>query len=171
MMLIDDGFEKVIGLDPSLILLQSTKNSLRGPFYPVLGVAENLPFRDGSIAGIITCYSLRDVRDKEASISEFARAIKKDGRLEIVDVGKPDSLFFRKLIGLYVVLAMPIVARFFIGGRTRGNPFRMIIPTFHQLPTNESLRRLAARLFGSSVLHEFLFGGLVIVEATRLSDR
>src|SRR5213079_3787517 len=40
-MLLDDGFEKVIGLDPSLILLGSTKNCLSDGFYPFCGVAEN----------------------------------------------------------------------------------------------------------------------------------
>lgn len=167
--MIDDGFQRVIGLDPSIVLLRSTNARLTDHFFPVLGVAENLPFRDGSVAGVITCYSLRDVRNKKIAVDEFARAVRKNGRLEIVDVGKPDQLFFRRLIGVYVVLAMPIVARFFIGRRANGNPFRMIIPTFHQLPTNQTLARLARQLFGSSVCHEFLFGGLVIIEATRTS--
>ena len=166
-MLIDDDFQNVIGLDPSLVLLRSTNARLTAHFYPVLGVAENLPFRDGSVAGVITCYSLRDVRNKKIAINEFARVVRKNGRLEIVDVGKPDKLFFRRLISLYAVLAMPILARFFIGRRARGNPFTMIIPTFHQLPTNQTLAILARRLFGPSIRHEFLFGGLVIIEATR----
>jgi len=166
-MMLENGFEKVIGLDPSLILLRAAKNRLGDRFYPVLGVAENLPFRGDSIAGAITCYSLRDVRDREESISEFARTVRDNGRLEIVDVGKPDRLFFRRLVGLYIILVMPIVARFFIGGRTRRNPFRMIIPTFHQLPTNQNLARLAEHKFGSSSLHEFLVGGLLIVEAAK----
>jgi demethylmenaquinone methyltransferase / 2-methoxy-6-polyprenyl-1,4-benzoquinol methylase len=165
--MLEDGFEKVIGLDPSLILLQSTKTHLSDRFYPVRGVAENIPFRNGSIAGAVTCYSLRDVRDKAGSISEFARVVKEKGRLEIVDVGKPDNPFLRRLIGLYVVLVMPILARFFIGRRTQENPFRMIIPTFHRLPTNRSLSRLAEHKFGSSKLHEYLLGGLVIVEASK----
>ena len=166
-MLIDDGFQSVIGLDPSLALLRSTNARLTDHFFPVQGVAENLPFRARSVHGVITCYSLRDVRNKKIAIDEFARVVRKNGRLEIVDVGKPDQQFFRRLIGLYVVLAMPVVARFFIGRRAQGNPFRMIIPTFHQLPTNQTLVRLVSRLFGSSSRHEFLFGGLIIIEGTR----
>jgi demethylmenaquinone methyltransferase / 2-methoxy-6-polyprenyl-1,4-benzoquinol methylase len=166
-MMLEDGFEKVIGLDPSLILLRSTNPCLGDCFYPVQGVAENLPFRNSSIAGTMTCYSLRDVRDNAASLSEFARVVKEKGRLEIVDVGKPDNPFLQRLIGLYVVLVMPIVARFFVGRRARENPFRMIIPTFHRLPTNRSLSRLAEHKFSSSKLHEYLLGGLVIVEASK----
>ncbi|MBO0889076.1 methyltransferase domain-containing protein [Candidatus Bathyarchaeota archaeon] len=170
-MLVDDGFEHVIGLDPSMILLRSTKSRLKDQFYPVQAVAENIPLRAQSVLGILTCYSLRDVRDREQSIREFARVVKEKGRLEIVDIGKPDGLFFQMLVGLYVALVMPVVARFLLGRRGHDNPFRMIIPTFHQLPTNRKLTRVTGRLFGASVLHEFLFGGLVIVEAARMPDR
>jgi ubiquinone/menaquinone biosynthesis C-methylase UbiE len=169
-MMLEDNFEKVVGLDPSLVLLQSAKTRLTDSFYPVLGVAENLPFRSGSIAGAITCFSLRDVRDKAGSIAEFARVIMEKGGLEIVDIGKPDNLFFQRLISTYIVLVMPIVARVLIGRRARGNPFRMIIPTFYRLPTNQNLARLAEGEFGSVEFQEFLFGGLIIVDALRTDD-
>src|SRR5438046_10759788 len=101
-MLLDDGFEKVIGLDPSLILLGSTKNRLSDGFYPVRGVADNLPFRNGSMAEAITCFSLRHVRDREASVAEFARVVSEGGRLELVDVGTPDSAFLHRLMIRYI---------------------------------------------------------------------
>src|SRR2546425_10739272 len=65
---------------------------------------------------------------------------------------------------------MPMIARFFIGGRTTGNPFRMIMPTFRRLATNRDITRLAEREFGSARLHEFVLGGLVIVEAIRTTQ-
>ena len=166
-MLIENGFENVIGLDPSTILLRSAKALLSDCFYPILGVAEYIPLRERSIAGTITCFSLRDVRDRTRSMKEFSRVLVDNGRLEIVDVGKPDDRFLRSLVGVYISLIMPIVARLFIGGRDRRNPFRMIIPTFNRLLTNRQLEALAGRSFGWSTLHEFLFGGLVIVEAQR----
>ncbi|HEX4921005.1 MAG TPA: methyltransferase domain-containing protein, partial [Candidatus Bathyarchaeia archaeon] len=167
-MLIESGFENVIGLDPSIILLRSAKARLSKNFYPVLGVAEHIPFRTGSLGGAITCFSLRDVRDRALSMEEFGRVLVDNGRLEIVDVGKPDDKFLRSLVGVYISLVMPVVARLFIGGRDKRNPFRMIIPTFHQLSTNRQLAALARRSLGLSKLDEFLFGGLVIVEAQRM---
>jgi demethylmenaquinone methyltransferase / 2-methoxy-6-polyprenyl-1,4-benzoquinol methylase len=169
-LMLEDKFEKVVGLDPSLVLLRSARARLTECFYPVQGVAENLPFRDGSIAGAITCFSLRDVRDKAGSMVEFARVIVEKGRFEIVDIGKPDNLFFQRLISIYIVRVMPIMARVLIGRRARGNPFRMIIPTFFRLPTNQNLVRLAEGEFGRVGFHEFLFGGLVIVDALRTDD-
>jgi ubiquinone/menaquinone biosynthesis C-methylase UbiE len=169
-MMLEDRFENIVGLDPSLTLLQHAKIILGPSFCPVVGVAENLPFRSCAFSGILTCFSFRDVRDKASSMEEFARVTHQGGRLEIVDIGKPDSGFRRNMIELYVVVLMPMIARFFIGGRTTGNPFRMIVPTFYGLATNRAIARLAEKEFGSARLHEFLLGGLVIVEATRTTQ-
>ncbi len=85
----------------------------------------------------------------------------------MVDVGKPDRAFERIVIGLYVRKGMPRLARLLVRGRIRGNPFQMIVPTFERLSTNKRLESLVAREFGPSRLKEFMFGGLVIVEAER----
>lgn len=166
-MMIEDGFQNVIGLDPSLILLSAAKIRLNQSFNPVLGVAENLPIRAGGIAGTITCYSLRDVRDPKMAMAEFVRVARKSGRLEIVDIGKPDESFLRGLVTIYVAMVMPVIASLFIRRRLRGNPFRMIIPTFHRLSTNSQLLRLAEQSFGSANSHSFMLGGLVIIEAEK----
>ena len=165
--MLQDGFERVDGLDPSLSLLRSTRVSLGENFYPIQAIAENVPLRTASVAGVITCFSLRDVQDKARSIEEFARVTKASGLLEIVDVGKPDNLLFQRIVGLYISLIMPIVAQALIGPRARVNPFKMIIPTFRRLPTNYTLRALTEVTFGSAKLHQFQLGGLIIVEAER----
>ncbi len=169
-MLLEDDFEKIVGLDPSAILLRYAKAALGPDFQAVIGVAESLPFRSNAFSGILTCFSFRDVREKALSMQEYARVGNRGSRLEIVDIGKPDRTFRRKLIELYVGVLMPIVARFFIRGRTVGNPFRMIMPTFRRLATNRAITRLAELEFGSAGLHEFVLGGLVIVEATRTTQ-
>ena len=169
-MMLEDRFENIVGLDPSLTLLQHAKNELGPGFCPVVAVAESLPFRSYAFSGILTCFSFRDVRDKALSMEEFARVTHQAGRLEIVDIGKPDSAFRRNLVEIYVVALMPMIARFFIGGRMTGNPFRMIVPTFYGLATNRVVTRLAEKEFGSARLHEFLLGGLVVVEATRTTQ-
>ena len=167
--MIEYGFNQIIGVDPSRILLRSAKAHLGSEFHPVVGVAENLPISDDSVAGIISCFSLRDVRDLDQSISEFSRVVQKKGRLEIVDIGKPNGPFLRRLIGLYVGISMPIIARVLIGRRAMSNPFRMIVPTFHRLPTNQQLRRLVESEFGRSSLKGFMFGGLIVLDAQRQS--
>jgi len=148
-------------------ILRFAKATLGPGFHPVLGVAESIPFRPDAFSGVLTCFSYRDVRDKALSLVEFARVVDRGGRLEIVDVGKPDGLFRQKLMGLYVAVFMPVIARFFISGQTKENPFQMIVPTFHRLAKNRSVTRLAEEKFGSATLYEFLLGGMVIIEAKR----
>lgn len=165
--MIEYGFEEIVGVDPSKTLLRYARMRLGPKFNPIVGVAENLPIHDKLMTGIISCFSLRDVRDLGKSIAEFARVTQDNGRLEIVDIGKPDGPVLRRLISLYITTAMPTIARFWIGRRSRNNPFRMIIPTFRRLPTNQHLRILVERGFGASQLEEVMFGGLIILGAER----
>jgi hypothetical protein len=64
---------------------------------------------------------------------------------------------------------MPVLARFSIRGRTAGNPFKMIIPTWKKLQTNKRLLDLIEQSFGPCALKSFLLGGLVMFEADRFS--
>jgi ubiquinone/menaquinone biosynthesis C-methylase UbiE len=105
----------------------------------------------------------------EGSLDEFARATRRGGALAVVDIGKPDSGFWKAVIGLYILHVMPVLARFSIRGRTSGNPFKMIIPTWKRLKTNEQISDLIEQSFGPCALKSFLLGGLVVFEADRFS--
>ncbi len=168
-MLLEDGFENIVGLDPSIQLLRFARSRLGEGFCPVVGIAENLPFRPGSLGAVITCFALRDVVILDRSLGEFARATRRGGALAVVDIGKPDNTFWRVVIGFYISHGMPILARFKIRGRTSSNPFRMIIPTWKKLPTNKRLSDRIEESFGPCALKSFFLGGLVVFEADRAS--
>ncbi len=168
-MLSEDGFEDIVGLDPSIRLLRFARSRLARRFCPIVGVAENLPFRPGSLGAVITCFSLRDVMSLDCSLEEFARVTRRGGALAIVDIGKPDSGFWRTLIGFYISRVMPVLARVLIRGRTPGNPFKMIVPTWKKLLTNRRLSDLIEQSFGPCVLKSFFLGSLVVFEADRFS--
>jgi len=168
-MLLGDGFEDIVGLDPSIRLLRFARSRLVRRFCPIVGVAENLPFRPGSLGAVITCFSLRDVVSLDRSLEEFAHATRRGGALAIVDIGKPDSGFWRALIGFYISRVMPVIARVLIRGRIPGNPFKMIISTWKKLQTNRRLLDLMEQSFGPCVLKSFFLGGLVVFEADRFS--
>lgn len=168
-MLLEDGFENVVGIDPSVKLLRFARFTIGVRFCPIVGVAENLPFRPGSLGAVITCFALRDVASLGRSLDEFSRATRRGGAFAVVDIGKPDTGFWRAVIGFYISHVMPFLARFSIRGRTSGNPFKMIIPTWKKLQTNKRLSELIEQSFGPCVLKSFLLGGLVIFEADRFS--
>ncbi|OLE69611.1 hypothetical protein AUF78_10275 [archaeon 13_1_20CM_2_51_12] len=168
-MLLEGGFEDIVSLDPSIRLLRFARSRLGRRFCPIVGVAENLPFRPSSLGAVITCFSLRDVVSLDRSLEEFARATRRGGALAIVDIGKPDSGFWRALTGFYISQVMPVLAHFSIRGRTPSNPFKMIIPTWKKLQTNKRLSDLIEQSFGPCALKSFFLGGLVVFEADRVS--
>jgi ubiquinone/menaquinone biosynthesis C-methylase UbiE len=168
-MLLEDGFENIVSLDPSIRLLRFARSRLAHRSCPIIGVAENLPLRPGSLGAAITCFSLRDVVSLDRSLEEFARVTRRGGALAIVDIGKPDIGFWRALIGFYILHVMPVLARFSNHGRTRGNPFKMIIPTWKKLQTNKRLSDLIEQSFGPCAMKSFFLGGLVVFEADRFS--
>ncbi|HEV2120409.1 MAG TPA: methyltransferase domain-containing protein [Candidatus Bathyarchaeia archaeon] len=168
-MLLEDGFENIVGLDPSIRLLRYARSRLGHRFCPIVGVAENLPLQSGSIGAVITCFSLRDVVNLDRSLDEFARVTRRGGALAVVDIGKPDSGFSRVLIGFYISHIMPVLARLSIRERMAGNPFKMIIPTWKKLQTNKRLSDLIEQSFGPCALKSFLLGGMVVFEADRFS--
>jgi len=167
-LLVSQGFQKVVGLDPSQRLLKFAKSSAGPNFDPVGGVAESLPFRTEVFESVLTCFALRDVRNLGQSLRETSRVSKPRGGFAIVDVGKPDGIIRRDLVWLYVRFGMPLMALLLIQGRLRDNPFRMIIPTFRRLMTNDRLRLLIAREFGPTKLQELMLGGLVVFEARKI---
>jgi len=106
---------------------------------------------------------LRDSTNLNQAIAEYARTIKSEGRLTIVELGKPDSIVKRFFAVIYLRFIMPLIAKVMISGRLEGNPWRMILPTYQNFPT---MRRLLEMLEGRFDLLEkkhFLAGGIIVI--------
>ena len=147
-------------------LLRFARSKLGPGFEPIVATAEALPFKPLTFSAILTCFSLRDVRDLAQCLQEFARAGNSRGLLAIVDVGKPDAALAHVLVALYIRHVMPLLARLLVRNRLVGNPFRMIVPTFDRLVTNHTLLAIVEEKFGRAKLSESLLGGLILLEAT-----
>lgn len=76
---------RVVGIDPTKALLAAARRSdPSGRF--VEGIAESLPFEDGSFDLIVSYLSLIDVGDADRSIAEMARACRSGGRIVIANL-------------------------------------------------------------------------------------
>ncbi len=160
----------LVGLDYSLPLLKMGRSrASRMALEPVRGAFENLPFRDGSFDRVLTSFALRDALDMERTVAEYRRVLVAKGRLAFVDLGKPDNRLKRFGVSLYVCHLMPLLARIALGGRVRGNPWRMIVPTFDLLPLNKSFREILSRFFTITTWREYLAGAVVLAIAERSS--
>jgi ubiquinone/menaquinone biosynthesis C-methylase UbiE len=156
----------VIGLDGSPKQLETAKANLieyRDSLHLVNASFEYLPFRDRILDGIITCYALRDSFDLSRSISEYSRVCSEHGVFADVDIGKSDNAIKRWMSILYVKHLMPLLAKIVIRWQIRGNPWRMIAPTYDTLPTNVSLMELMKNHFAKVLAKEFLNGGIIVI--------
>ena len=157
----------LVGFDASSKQLDTARTNVR-PVKPtslqlVRGSFEFLPFRDRVFDAIITCYALRDSLDISKAIGEYHRTCAQSGSFADVDLGKPDNKLKRAGSMFYVQYLMPLIAKAAIVGKMKGNPWRMIVPTYKVLPTNSSLLSQMRSRFGDVKFKEFLMGGVIVI--------
>ncbi len=101
---------KVVGLDPSEKMLEVAKKRFKDvKFYH--GFAQNLPFEKESFDIVSISFGIRNVVEIDKAIEEFARVLKRDGILLILEFTKPDKKsFLRNCIDLYSKKILPKIA-------------------------------------------------------------
>jgi len=162
---------RLVGLDYSTKLLHEARAQLAsfgGGVELVRGAFERAPFKDGVFEGIFTAYAFRDALDKEAALREYSRMARDGAPLVIVDIGKPSNRAKRFFMSLYIRFVMPMLAKLAIRWRIKGNPWRMIVPTYRHLPTTSEIVGLVRSNYGPVIVREFLLGGIAVVTARRM---
>ena len=161
----------LVGFDGSVKQLKTAKRNLADAGVDVLQVVQGsfefLPFREQTFDAVITCYALRDSLDLSRSIREYYRISNKGGSFADVDIGKPEGLLKRVGSNLYIRYLMPIIAKIAILGRISGNPWRMIAPTYRNLPTNATILSMIKEKFQQVHTKEFLMGGVIVIVGQR----
>ena len=150
-------------LDPITEMLSRAKTEFHRKNFLVSGVFEYIPFKDNTF-DVVTCgYSFRDAISMRTAILELHRVLKDNGRLIIVDIGKPDNAFNRVGVSFYLKYVM-IVLAFFAAGRL-GLRFRAIYGTYKRLPKNTELKRMLREKFSSVEFKTMMLGGAITVTA------
>lgn len=159
----------IVGLDASTTLLGAARERFKSPkggtVHFVRATFEAVPIRDRAVDRIVSAYAFRDARDRDGAIDEFRRVLTEDGSFAIIDLGKPNQLLKRTFVTLYIECLMPLIAHFSKSGRIRGNPWRMIVPTYRLLVTNRELVQSLRKRFREVKIWEFSLGGIIIVLA------
>jgi len=83
----------------------------------VAGDALRLPFRDGSVEGVINGFLLRNVADLHGTLAEMRRVVKPGGRVVCLEITWPSLPLFRQAFALYFGRLVPL-----IGGLVTGQP-------------------------------------------------
>jgi demethylmenaquinone methyltransferase/2-methoxy-6-polyprenyl-1,4-benzoquinol methylase len=158
----------IIFYDPIPEMLNKVKDNVdiftKSPSFSLCsGVFENIPFKNNTFDAVLCGYSLRDAIELENAIEELHRVLKKDGRLVIVDLGKPDNAVIRLFISIYLKYFLSLLA-FSIAGK-KGIPFRTLYGTFLRWPKNNDLNRMLSKNFSKIEFKKKLLGGAIIVVA------
>lgn len=91
----------VIALDPAPEML-----ALNGAPQRVVGIGETLPFVDGSFDAVFSAYVFRNLDSVADTLTEIARVLAPGGKAGVVDLGRPEVGWQRRLhqVGSAVVL-------------------------------------------------------------------
>jgi len=90
-----------VGVDPSFAMLAEGRRRRR-PFFPVQAAGEALPFRDGSLNGVVSAFVMRNLEDLERTMQECRRVLRPGGRLVILEFFPPTSPLIRTFFRIYL---------------------------------------------------------------------
>ena len=89
---------RVIGADFAEPMLRAGKDKIqRRPVHPVAADALSLPLADGSCAGAIVAFGVRNLADLDAGLREVCRVLAPGGRFVILEFTTPRSALIRSV--------------------------------------------------------------------------
>ncbi len=109
------GSGQVCGVDPNENMLAEARKSLTVPFH--LGHAEALPFPEGTFDFLTMGYALRHVGDLNRTFVEYHRVLRPNGRLLILEIGRPPTRLGLVVSRLYFRDILPRVSWMITGSR------------------------------------------------------
>ena len=108
----------VTGVDPSVGMVTHAK--VPSGVRLLAGSAESIPAPDHSADLLSMGYALRHISDLPIAFREFYRVLKPGGRLCLLEITRPENVFYRALLKFYMRGLIPLVAS--VVGRRRGMP-------------------------------------------------
>jgi SAM-dependent methyltransferase len=83
--------ERIIGLDPSRVLLRRAaerSSDMSQPIHLIQGSAEAIPLRSGTVDTVVMTWVLCGIPDPRRALSEMHRVLRPDGQLLFVEHGR-----------------------------------------------------------------------------------
>jgi len=102
----------LVGIDPSIQMMQRAKQRLGSEIQTVAGTAESLPFPDASFEFLSMGYALRHVDDVGNAFREFHRVVSPGGRVCILEITRPRTAVGRAALRLYLGTLSRLIGTF-----------------------------------------------------------
>ncbi len=110
-------------------------------------------------------FSLRDSINMNLALEEIAKALKKDDKFVIVDLGNPDNFLKRWIVGIWWRFIVPLITIVLV--KRRGLFYTAIYTTYKRLPKNREFKRILSIWFSKAMFRVKMLGGVVIVTAKK----
>lgn len=149
----------VVGLDMNAAMLARAQQKQRAQGVAIAwfqGDAEALPFASGSFDRVLIGFSTRNLNDLNTGLREMVRVLRPQGRLIILETGRPSNRLVRAGYFLFLSTVARVIG-FVLTGRVW--PFTYLAQSVRQFLTpQECVERL--RRLGAEVHYMPLSGGL-----------
>ena len=133
------------------------------PLY-VQGDAMSLPFADASFDVVSIAFGIRNVADPRRAVLEFQRVLRPQGRLVILEFGRPHSRVLRFLNDVYTKVVMPRTAS--LVARDRTGAYRYLPRSIETFLDSDAMRKLLEETgFEDVSAHAMTFGVFVAYRA------
>jgi demethylmenaquinone methyltransferase/2-methoxy-6-polyprenyl-1,4-benzoquinol methylase len=150
-----------VGVDISHRMLVEASRKLGRAGRLVQGSAFALPFSDGTFAGVVSGFVLRNLNDLQGAFHELARVVERGGRIGLVDIMEPRSRLVRRGFDAYFGTVAPALGGL-IGKR---DAYRYLARSLGQLPPPAEVCRMLEEAGFRDVTGRPLTGGMVTLFA------
>lgn len=114
------GARRTYCLDPNFRMLGVARGRLGdGRYRFVGGVAEGLPFRDGTFDCVYCSFSFRQFLDKGLAIREIARVLRPGGEAHMLEAARPPPGLRRAFMDSWLTIGVPAVLAVLVPRRVR----------------------------------------------------
>src|SRR4030042_4003449 len=119
----EDHERNVFGLDFSEPMIRKAREKLskKGLIRKVglgLGDALSLPFRENTFSGSMIAFGLRNIVEKQQSLSEMVRVVRPGGKVVILEFTFPQKGLMRRLYPVYFKRILPRIGGVIFGARS-----------------------------------------------------
>jgi len=122
--------------------------------------ALHLPLESNTFDIVTIAYGLRNLADFRAGLVEMIRVLKPDGKLLILDFGKPDFAPWRAAYFAYLKLFVPLFGKIFCGNSAT---HAYILESLKKYPAQQGIAALLTELGCRNVRIENLLGGVMSI--------
>jgi len=124
--------------------------------------AQYIPFKDETFDLITIAFGLRNVTDKDKAMRSMRRALKKGGKLIVLEFSKPTNEIFREIYDVFSFEIIPKIGELIANTE---ESYRYLAESIRMHPTQEELKTMMEEAGFKDCNYENLTNGVVAIHS------